>query len=108
MTTKIIATAPAAKVSQHVASVGDRVEVQGVIRKMFGSKPVLHVIHDIDGNEFTVKRNKALGSKPGVLVCLQANVVAHTEYQGVKRTELSSGTEMNVVDGHPFLARSNP
>lgn len=105
MTTQIVSTAPAAKISQHVASIGDRVAVQGVIRKMIGGKLVLHIIHDIDGNEFMLRRSKSLGSAPGVLVSIEADVLGHVEYQGVKRTELSSGKEFRVLDDHPFLAR---
>ncbi len=79
--------------------------VQGVVRKMIGHSSILHVIHDIDCNEFTVLRKNSLGSTPGVLVSIEANVEAHTECNGVKRTELSSSTQTMVQDDHPFLAR---
>ena len=65
MTTTIIGTAKPAKTSKHIGTIGDRVHVEGVIRTMFGSKPsIIHIIEDIDGNQFVVRRNSSLGSKP--------------------------------------------
>lgn len=92
------------KTSAHVGQIGDRVRVEGVIRKMIGHKPIMHLIEDIDGNQLIVRRNSALGSAPGVLVTIEANVLEHRTYQTVKQTVLSSGRQEVVADDHAFLA----
>lgn len=104
MTTTIISHA-VQQTSKHVANVGDRVRVDGVIRKMIGAGPVLHIIHDADGNEFTLRRRQALARRPGVLVSIEADVLGHSEYRGVARTDLSSGKELVVTDDHPMARR---
>jgi hypothetical protein len=103
MSTKVISTA-APLASQHVGRIGDRVSVQGVIRSVIGRSgvSVLHVIADIDGNEFEVRRIKALGTARG-LVSLEATVEGHAEFRGVKRTKLSPGKEFRISDDHAFL-----
>ena len=98
----IISQAPAAKTSQHVGNVGDRVAVHGVIRQIIGTGKAFYVIHDEDGNEFTMRCTpyQAPGKNVRSLVHVEATVLGHTEYRGVKRTELSSGTSYNVGDDH--------
>lgn len=104
MTTAIIQTAAAVqtKSSRFIGAVGDRVHLEGVVRKMFGSKPTLHIIEDIDGNQFEISRRSVLASKPGVLVTIEANVTGHKTYQGIKRTVLSPGSDQVVTEDHAF------
>ena len=104
MTSTIIRAAGLPKISRHVGSVGDRVRVDGVIRKMIGysGKSIIHVIEDADGNQFVVRRS-ALGSKPGVLVTLEAEILEHRTYQDTKQTILSTGKQLVVSGDHPML-----
>jgi len=94
MTTTILQTAPAAKVSQHVANVGDRVLIKGVMGKAIRyGQEYLNVFHDHDGNEFTYRSRKPIASDR-VLIAMEATIGGHTEFRGVKRTEISSKREM--------------
>lgn len=106
MTTQIIRQAAPKKTSEYVGQVGDRVRIEGVIRKMIGHKPsIMHIIEDIDGNQFIVRRGSALGGSTGVLVTLTADVLAHRTYQSIKQTVLSGGHQEIVADDHAFLTR---
>ena len=104
MTTMLVNNAAPRKISSHIGQIGDRVRVEGVIRKMFGSRPIMHIIEDLDGNQFVVRRNSALGSNPGVLVTIEADVLEHRTHQEVKQTVLSAGRQEVVGDDHAFLA----
>lgn len=104
MTTTLTNPAAPRKISSHIGVIGDRVRVEGVIRKISGYKPaILHIIEDIDGNQFVVCRSSALGTKPGVLVTLEALVLEHRVYNDIKQTVLSAGRQEIVADAHPFL-----
>jgi hypothetical protein len=98
----IVKAAEPRKTSNHFGGVGDRIRIEGVIRKMIGNKPVMHIVEDIDGNQFIVRRNSALGSKPGVLVTIEAEVLEHRTYQDIKQTVLSAGRQEIVTDQHAF------
>lgn len=104
MTTTLVSNAAPRKISSHIGQIGDRVRVEGVIRKMTDRRPILHIIEDIDGNLFVVRRNSALGSKAGVLVTIEAEVLEHRVYQGIKQTVLSAGRQEVVSDDHAFLS----
>lgn len=102
----IIKTAADPKTSSHIGNIGDRVRVEGKIVSMFGSKPIMHIIADTDGNQFLIRRNSALGSKPGVLVTIEADVLEHRIYRDTKQTVLSAGKQEVVGNDHPMLAKN--
>lgn len=104
MTTIIKQATP--KISQHIGQIGDRVRLEGVVKTMFGASPVLHIIEDVDGNQFVVRRNKSMASSRGVLVTIEADVLEHRVYKGVKQTVLSAGRQEIVGDDHPMLRRA--
>lgn len=93
--TTTVTKAAAPKISQHIGKVGDLIRVEGVVRKIFDFGITL--VHDADGNEFAVKARK-LASRPGVLVIFEGVVAKHSEYKGVKRTEISSYRQEMVDD----------
>jgi hypothetical protein len=98
----IVKAAEPRKTSNHFGVIGDRIRIEGVIRRMVGNKPVMHIIEDIDGNLFVLRRNSALGSKPGVLVTIEADVLEHRTYQDIKQTVVSAGRQEIVTDQHAF------
>jgi len=98
----IVKAAEPRKTSNHFGEIGDRIRIEGVIRHMVGNKPVMHIIEDIDGNQFVLRRKSALGSKAGVLVTVEADVLEHRTYQDIKQTVVSSGRQEIVTDDHAF------
>lgn len=104
MTTTAVSPASPRKASNHIGTVGERVRVEGVIRKMFGNAPVMHIIEDLEGNLFILRRGSPLASKTGVLVAIQADVLGHKVHQEIKQTILSAGRQEIITDDHAFLA----
>lgn len=106
MTTTILQTAGQPKTSEHIGQVGDRVRVEGVVKTMFGYSPVMHIIEDISGNQFIVRRKKSMVRERGALVTIEADVMEHRLYKGVKQTVLSAGAQEIVAADHAFLRKA--
>lgn len=106
MTSTTIAAAARSQASRHVGDIGDRVRIEGVIRQIIGTGKALYILHDKQGNEFAVRwaPQQAAAKSVRALVCIEATVTGHTEFRGVKRTEISSGKSFVVDDNHAFLA----
>jgi hypothetical protein len=58
--------------------------------KLIGyGKPYLNIIHDMDGNEIAYRSSIKPLADLRVLVKFEATVSGHSEYKGVKRTEIT-------------------
>jgi hypothetical protein len=87
-------------ISQHVGSVGERIEIKGTYvksgsweQKAFGGFNIetmyAHTFKDTDGNVFVWKTSKNISFEYGEPVILKGTVKEHSEYKDEKQTVLT-------------------
>lgn len=79
--------------SDHVGSVGDRIEFQATMKFCMGfdgfyGTTYINTMVDSDGNIFVYKGGKPLG-KRGDVISLKATIKEHGEYKGAKQTVIN-------------------
>lgn len=79
--------------SDHVGSVGDRIEFQATMKFCMGfdgfyGTTYINTMVDSDGNIFVYKGGKPLG-KRGDVISLKATIKEHGDYKGAKQTVIN-------------------